>query len=463
MQKNDLKRLLEMAKYNIVEKVEMCSDDCCGKPITECVCGPDCEHCDCHAKNNINESYSDDDDNRTVSNCCGADAYIRHNEISVGDTSRCSDCREMAEFIPEKDFFESINEEPILEEGMVSSCCGAPLMSYNNGHGRCSDCKEMASGEEVYESTITEIDHAREYVRVHAPERMLGMNPIKKDAFLADLEKTYPGMRKELGEEVDESTKEINRIKELAGITEDRNDQVFYLMKKSLLRGKWYLENEEMDPEMVSSELRDINNMLNAVEDGIDDISLVGLDTAVDEQYMHLHRQVAAKLKGAVSNIYGVDHDVLPLDAKPNPDSPYNSGQVEESLQSEELSGITESPAQPEVAELISDVFYSNNHYDRDEKMSEMQSDAARLVQSAKNTNDKNIIDGAESVEHFCNHYDSDETRDLLNNELQQLNKLVSGDELELEENEEIRRLKELSGINSAVETVEQNEEKGNE
>ena len=189
-----------MAKYNIVEKVEMCSDDCCGKPITECVCGPDCEHCDCHAKNNINESYSDDDDNRTVSNCCGADAYIRHNEISVGDTSRCSDCREMAEFIPEKDFFESINEEPILEEGMVSSCCGAPLMSYNNGHGRCSDCKEMASGEEVYESTITEIDHAREYVRVHAPERMLGMHPVAKNAFLADLEKTYPGMRKDLGE-----------------------------------------------------------------------------------------------------------------------------------------------------------------------------------------------------------------------------------------------------------------------
>jgi hypothetical protein len=126
---------------------------------------------------------------------------------------------------------------------------------------------------------------------------------------------------------------EIRRLKELSGITEDRNDQVFYLMKKSLLRGKWYLENEEMDPEMVSSELRDINNMLNAVEDGIDDISLVGLDTAVDEQYMHLHRQCAAKLKGAVSNIYGVDHDVLPLDAKPNPDSPYNSGQVEENIQ----------------------------------------------------------------------------------------------------------------------------------
>jgi len=53
---------------------------------------------------------------------------------------------------------------------------------------------------EMEESTINEIDHAREYVRVHAPERMIGMDPIAANAFLADLEKTYPGMRKELGE-----------------------------------------------------------------------------------------------------------------------------------------------------------------------------------------------------------------------------------------------------------------------
>lgn len=33
------------------DKVEMCPDACCGKPITECKCGPDCEHCDCHSKN----------------------------------------------------------------------------------------------------------------------------------------------------------------------------------------------------------------------------------------------------------------------------------------------------------------------------------------------------------------------------------------------------------------------------
>ena len=33
------------------EKVEMCSKACCGQPVTECKCGPDCKHCDCHAKN----------------------------------------------------------------------------------------------------------------------------------------------------------------------------------------------------------------------------------------------------------------------------------------------------------------------------------------------------------------------------------------------------------------------------
>jgi len=40
------------------EKVEMCPEACCGKPVTECSCGPDCEHCDCHAKNKMNETTS---------------------------------------------------------------------------------------------------------------------------------------------------------------------------------------------------------------------------------------------------------------------------------------------------------------------------------------------------------------------------------------------------------------------
>lgn len=40
-------RILEILSE---EKVEMCPKACCGVPVTECTCGPDCKHCDCHAK-----------------------------------------------------------------------------------------------------------------------------------------------------------------------------------------------------------------------------------------------------------------------------------------------------------------------------------------------------------------------------------------------------------------------------
>ncbi len=35
----------------IQEGPEMCPEACCGKPVTECSCGPDCKHCDCYNKN----------------------------------------------------------------------------------------------------------------------------------------------------------------------------------------------------------------------------------------------------------------------------------------------------------------------------------------------------------------------------------------------------------------------------
>lgn len=51
-------------KYNkalhedLEEAVEMCSEECCGLPVTECTCAPDCEHCDC---NKINEESDQTD------------------------------------------------------------------------------------------------------------------------------------------------------------------------------------------------------------------------------------------------------------------------------------------------------------------------------------------------------------------------------------------------------------------
>jgi outer membrane murein-binding lipoprotein Lpp len=44
------------------EKVEMCPDACCGKPVTECKCGPDCKHCDCYSKNKMNEAAPSGED-----------------------------------------------------------------------------------------------------------------------------------------------------------------------------------------------------------------------------------------------------------------------------------------------------------------------------------------------------------------------------------------------------------------
>jgi hypothetical protein len=43
--------LTEDKKTWFKDGVEMCSKDCCGKPVTECGCGPDCKHCDCYKIN----------------------------------------------------------------------------------------------------------------------------------------------------------------------------------------------------------------------------------------------------------------------------------------------------------------------------------------------------------------------------------------------------------------------------
>jgi len=40
--------LTEDKKTWFKDGVEMCSKDCCGAPVTECTCGPNCEHCDCY-------------------------------------------------------------------------------------------------------------------------------------------------------------------------------------------------------------------------------------------------------------------------------------------------------------------------------------------------------------------------------------------------------------------------------
>jgi hypothetical protein len=36
--------------------VLMCSKECCGSPVSECTCGPECKHCNCFELKKTNES-----------------------------------------------------------------------------------------------------------------------------------------------------------------------------------------------------------------------------------------------------------------------------------------------------------------------------------------------------------------------------------------------------------------------
>lgn len=63
-------------------------------------------------------------------------------------------------FLQRAEFDEAYSPGDENEEGMVSNCCGAPIMDVYQGHGRCSDCKEMASAERVEESH-EELDYLR--------------------------------------------------------------------------------------------------------------------------------------------------------------------------------------------------------------------------------------------------------------------------------------------------------------
>ena len=223
------------------DKVEMCPEACCGKPITECKCGPDCEHCDCHSKNAINEGtqgcadceWIKDETDGDITTCdeCAAEKREKTNESEKRwKQTSMSPQEAIAKYGKEnvkvkkgalrngddmvEVFVESMNEaggyytQPVYdmieqhgiekvmhelltaldadviqdalsrmntenesyspgdenEDGMVSNCCGAPIMDVYQGHGRCSDCKEMASAEREEEYYESKVMQAREQI-----------------------------------------------------------------------------------------------------------------------------------------------------------------------------------------------------------------------------------------------------------------------------------------------------------
>ena len=63
------------------EGVEMCPEECCGKPVTECSCGPDCPHCDCYEKNKaMKEGKYKNDAQRKAVHAAKADKKDKYKE-----------------------------------------------------------------------------------------------------------------------------------------------------------------------------------------------------------------------------------------------------------------------------------------------------------------------------------------------------------------------------------------------
>ena len=59
---NALKNLLFAEEYEIelISEEDMCPDACCGMPVSECTCGPDCEHCECYEINKKEEELGEE-------------------------------------------------------------------------------------------------------------------------------------------------------------------------------------------------------------------------------------------------------------------------------------------------------------------------------------------------------------------------------------------------------------------
>ena len=101
--KNEAKFLAEaydtVIYERIVDGVLMCPEACCGSPVMECKCGPDCPHCNCHeiqklAKKDktISEYYEvEDDDYNPVLNAAARSIIGTTVTLSNGHTGKIVD------------------------------------------------------------------------------------------------------------------------------------------------------------------------------------------------------------------------------------------------------------------------------------------------------------------------------------------------------------------------------------
>lgn len=178
-------------------KKEMCPKACCGQPVTECKCGPDCKHCDCYAKNKAMKE--------TAMTAMEAERY------------HCKDCGD-------------IMHKPTTSCEHDSHDEKGKHWVDENGNG-IHDADEGLEMPEEQKTPVTEFV-------LSMYDRESGQFPKGETAVLTAIEKDYgekfiePAKKfieainakyEEFNgykdpELMDESTKEVDRIKELSGI-----------------------------------------------------------------------------------------------------------------------------------------------------------------------------------------------------------------------------------------------------
>ena len=154
-------------------KAGYCSDDCCGADVKaeDCTCKPSCSHCDCNATNE--GFFVNDIDSlieKAVDKLMGQFAEEKSKGSFEPHPGAFDWDANMDDDEDDDDEKESYSPGDENEEGMVSNCCGAPVMDVYQGHGRCSDCKEMASA-------VPESDDDTMDVKI-GPQ---GMEPMDKE------------------------------------------------------------------------------------------------------------------------------------------------------------------------------------------------------------------------------------------------------------------------------------------
>ena len=176
-------------------KEEMCPEACCGKPVTECACGPDCKHCDCHEKNKAMKEAKgkDHDDDGDID----SDDYMAAKDKAIKKAMGKDDDELEEQKIPVSEFVLSLFDR---EQGTFPKGETAVLTAIEKDYG------------EQY------IEPAKQFIeRIQATFEQYAQ-PVQEPMIDEEPEGTVMEPTIEQDEEMDESGKEAQDIMKLAGL-----------------------------------------------------------------------------------------------------------------------------------------------------------------------------------------------------------------------------------------------------